>query len=853
MRWRLTRGRGRQAESRAPAREPRGQAVSTSGPTGERRRFVGWRRWVLRIVLALAFPAVLFGLFEGALRLAGYGYPTGFFVTFDGGRTWTGNERFAWRFSPPAVAARPDLLILPGAKAAGTVRIFILGESAAMGTPDPSYGFGRILEVTLRERHPGVRFEVINAAMMGISSHAVRDIARDCAGHEPDLFIVYMGNNEIIGPWSPFTAPAALVSNRAVVRTALWAKTTKVGQLVEAAVRRMRRDKDDAGPQTLELFLEKAIVPGDPRLQAVYGHFAANLRDILAAGRSAGAKAIVSTVGVNLKDCAPLASRHRADLAQAEKAEWDRLLAAGGAEEAGGALAQAVRRYEDALKIDDRYADLHFRLGRCLRALGRREEARAHYVLACDLDAMPFRTVTLLNAAVRAAAEGREDGGTYLVDGAGALAAAGSPPGLSGEESFYEHVHMTFEGNCRLALALLPAVEKALPALPGAAGPAPAPERCAEALALTDFDRLRLAESIARMTARPPFTNQSDHAGREERRGRALAELRRRDSKSAREEHARVYLAAIEKSPGDWRLHDNFAILRFECGDYAAAAEHWRRVQQAFPHVTVVRLRVSDALARQGKAQETIACNREILALKPDCAAAHVNLGNAFAVLGQLDEAVAHFTQAFQIHPDPRGCAYVGQLLAEKGKTEEAIAWLRDGLARKPDDICLHEGLGLLLFDQGRFAEAEPHLRAVLESEPEHVRVRCGLAAALASQGKRREADAQYRVALALNPRMPRALAGLAWLLATDADPGYRNAEEALGLAERACRETGNQTADPLDALAAACAGLGRFDEAVRAAGAAVALASATGNQTLADDIRNRLQLYKTGKPYHAP
>ena len=39
-------------------------------------------------------------------------------------------------------------------KPPGTYRIFILGESAAMGDPEPAYGAGRYLEALLRERYP---------------------------------------------------------------------------------------------------------------------------------------------------------------------------------------------------------------------------------------------------------------------------------------------------------------------------------------------------------------------------------------------------------------------------------------------------------------------------------------------------------------------------------------------------------------------------------------------------------------------------------------------------------------------------------------------------------------------------
>jgi hypothetical protein len=93
---------------------------------------------------------------------------------------------------PRESAIIPHPVIFPVTKKAGTMRIFVLGESAAAGTPDPSFGFARILEVMLRQRHPGTNFEVINAAMRGINSHIVRRIAKECLQYQPDLLLVYM-------------------------------------------------------------------------------------------------------------------------------------------------------------------------------------------------------------------------------------------------------------------------------------------------------------------------------------------------------------------------------------------------------------------------------------------------------------------------------------------------------------------------------------------------------------------------------------------------------------------------------------------------------------------------------------
>ena len=44
-------------------------------------------------------------------------------------------------------------------------------------------------------------FEVVNTAVTAINSHVVREIASDLEEIESDLWIVYMGNNEVYGPF----------------------------------------------------------------------------------------------------------------------------------------------------------------------------------------------------------------------------------------------------------------------------------------------------------------------------------------------------------------------------------------------------------------------------------------------------------------------------------------------------------------------------------------------------------------------------------------------------------------------------------------------------------------------------
>src|SRR5437870_2409105 len=152
-------------------------AASTRTPTlsvGKQKVF----RWVGALVLPVF---ILFGI-ELALRLVGFGFPAGFFVRSETGPPglFSENPKFGWCFFPKGLARAPDPLRLSKTKPSGTCRIFVFGESAALGDPEPAYGFSRILEVLLEEQSPGTKFEIINVAMTAISSHAIRDIAHEC-------------------------------------------------------------------------------------------------------------------------------------------------------------------------------------------------------------------------------------------------------------------------------------------------------------------------------------------------------------------------------------------------------------------------------------------------------------------------------------------------------------------------------------------------------------------------------------------------------------------------------------------------------------------------------------------------
>ena len=160
----------------------------------------------MRLVLVLS-PLVLFGLLELGLRLGGIGYPTQFLlVRKESSHTaLVQNNQFGWRFFGAQMARVPAPIYLSRPKPPGTIRIVVFGESAAFGDPQPRYGLPRMIQALFELRYPGTPIEVINAAMTGINSHVVLPIARDAANASGDVWVIYMGNNEVVGPFGAGT------------------------------------------------------------------------------------------------------------------------------------------------------------------------------------------------------------------------------------------------------------------------------------------------------------------------------------------------------------------------------------------------------------------------------------------------------------------------------------------------------------------------------------------------------------------------------------------------------------------------------------------------------------------------
>ncbi len=720
----------------------------------------GWRRGVALVLLMTVVPALFFLTVEMGLRLAGYGYPTSYFIPWDiEGRTaYVENREFGRRFFPPGLERVPHYAVLPADKAEGTVRIFVMGASAALGDPDSAFSIARILEVMLKHQYPDTRFEVYTAAATAINSNVVLPIARDCARRDPDIFVVYLGNNEVVGPFGAGSVFTSNSGNLPLIRAQLAVKRTRIGQLVESAIRGFGTASTPKTWRGLEMFMDTEVRQDDPRMEAVYQNFERNLVDIAKVGERAGARVVLCTVGVNEGDWAPFASSHAPGLDDARKSDWQTFFDEGIALQESGNWSAAAQAFTEAEAIDDSHGELQYRLGRCVLELGQYDDAQTRFALARDLDTLRFRADSRINEVIRSVSARLRDERVLLAD-AERILSKFSPNGIPGSDLFYDQVHLTFAGNYLIALGVRGQVEQALSeslGLKTQIAEVPSLGTCADQLALTGWDVMQHLKYYYAGMSRPPFTKQYDHAERMAKiRARQIAQNSDAENEGRRKAVIR-YRTALEAAPNDTFMRRKLAILLLELEDYAAAEPELRQVVRLLPHRPDEQIRLGKALRAKGDHARAEKSYRDALEIFPDSAELHGNLALVLADQGRVPEAIKEHRVAIEINPYRFQLRFnFASTLALNDAPTEAIEELRAAIELRPEFAESYLRLASLLINSGRAEEAVPVLDSVIELLPGNAEAYKRMAVALSQLGRTDEAQNAMQKASDIESKAP--------------------------------------------------------------------------------------------------
>ena len=288
----------------------------------------------------------------------------------------------------------------------------------------------------------------MNAGITGINSFALADLATQCLDAQPDLIVLHPGHNEFYGTGGP--GSTAFNFPPFVIRAAFTLRHLRSVQLIAGGYGKtvMKDDLFNTLPQQLDIPLNSPVYH-----QAI-ANYRSNLLRIMTDCSRAKVPLLLVPVACNLRDQSPMMASWP-EKSKKKRGEWKDLMS-----QASDLLEQS--RFEEALPILNQatvlvpnHAESQYRLGQCLQALQRVDEAYKAFSTARDLDACRFRMPSEFYHVANALADEHPE--CHYLDLPAEFRKEGyhSAPG---NDLFLEHVHYNFDGHFVVGKVLAKAI-----------------------------------------------------------------------------------------------------------------------------------------------------------------------------------------------------------------------------------------------------------------------------------------------------------------------------------------------------------------------------------------------------------
>lgn len=640
-------------------------------------------------VITISLPLLFLGAVEIGLRLFGWGGYPPFMRPIglrDDGHALCSVEPAAAKpyfFANPTRPGYAEQTNFLMPKPEGTVRIFIVGESAAKGYPQPrNLSMASFLQAMLSDAWPDRRVEVIDLGTTAVASFPLVYAVRDALRFEPDLFIFYTGNNEFFGAYGTASINAA----GTLPPWALpWLRAARGLALVQVLDGWLYAGADQ-NRTLMEEMIGRTVIPSDsPLREAAARNLSAHLGRMLDDVQGAGVPAIVCTTASNEAGLAPLGEDDESGLDEKERRRLRGLLGEAADAAERGDAARAVNLLREAVQLAPRHARARFLLGQVLAAAGEAGVARRAFLEARDLDTMPWRPVSLTEQAIRTTAVTK---GAVLCDIA-EIFRDESPEGATGWDLLDDHVHLSLAGQARAARSMVGAMTN----LPGPLQTGPdqlalisADEDYAERLGANFYDDYRVHHTL-RVLFGVPFMKRTNPAAWEHFEGLC---------REAEEEMSPGILAVARQ----WQTFKPHAGgMRPLTGMVARVLLRENRPEEALPlYETAVRQVPDYTSWHLEYVYFTLACREKIRGSLTES-----ELAEAAAAIVQGEFLLAHGYSGSGLTE-----RYVGRLHQLRGEWAEAIPFL---LAARPkmeaeDLVATDQALILSYMNTGQWEQA---------------------------------------------------------------------------------------------------------------------------------------------------
>jgi tetratricopeptide (TPR) repeat protein len=592
----------------------------------------------------------------------------------------------------------------PKKKDRNSYRIFCMGGSTTYGRPYyDKFSFCGWLREYLNAADPARNWEVINAGGISFASYRVAKLMSEIKQYQPDLFIVYSGQNEFLEERS-YGALADLPSWLINLNATL--SGTRIYTAMKDAIDAVQSDSLDRAKQRYKLggeveeVLNQTIGPesyhrDEDVKRHIITHYRLNLMRMVRIARSVDADIVFVQPAINVKDMSPFKSEHRDGLDEQAQRDWDRLFQRATAAREAGDLQEALMAYREALEIDDRYADAHYRIGQVLFSLGKHDEAEQSFRRAVEEDIAPLRILGSMQQIVEQVAASED---VPLIDFPGILRKAYLEQydhAVFGKEYFPDHVHTNMEGYRLLGLALFDHLVNEEVVTPDASWNAARIEAVREGM-IAQFDPGM--EGLAYMNL-----------------GKVL------DWAGKFNESYNLFKRALEILGPNPVIYDRLARSSYGLGKYDEAMHYLHEIQAIAPEIPGVHARLAMIYVKQGETDKAISHGLAELEIKPDDYSVHGALAKLLEEKGDDAAARMHYEAAIQLKPDNQYARVnFAYFLIKQHRYDEALKQVDEVLRINPQQFRAHNALGLIMKNQGHPEAAIQHFSEALRLEPDY-------------------------------------------------------------------------------------------------------------------------------------
>jgi len=341
------------------------------------------------------------------------------------------------RDTPPFQAPKPE----------GTTRVVVIGGSAANGWPFEGAGFTGTIKVVL-ERHPSC--EVIKLAVNGINTDVAKEILKEALVLlEPDVVVIYAGNNELLGHeyFNDLQHPRLKATAWWLRKNStLWNIPSNIanealsrGLAVEMMIKISKMEEENGQWLFTENERRKA--------KKLYLY---HMEQMIRLCRKNDAVPVICTPASNLKEWVPMKSVHTRDLSQKKRDEIEKTVKEARKMIRSGKSAKAAATLLKVTKEDPDYAKAWFFLGKALYKSGRKSESVRFFEEAVEKADFHQQTPPSWNRDLRNLADGFS---VTLADTDMHMREVSDT--LPGFEYFLDGCHPTLEGHRLIASHIL--------------------------------------------------------------------------------------------------------------------------------------------------------------------------------------------------------------------------------------------------------------------------------------------------------------------------------------------------------------------------------------------------------------